>query len=75
MEMILHTAMSPCDADTMTMKTVVTGHDPLILIEYNEDSTEDCLVLDVDATGFEDYNEIADMLEAIAHGLRNGEES
>ncbi len=59
--------------DTMTLQQVVHGMKPQVLIQMSLVGDDETMHFDIDATGPAGQNDLADLLQFIAEGLREGE--
>lgn len=64
--------MRPVNGPTQELKTVVLGATPVMVIDYKLDKDVDGGVrVEIDATGFENRDDIIGMLEQLADTLRD----
>lgn len=61
------------NGDTMTMQQVVHGMRPQVLIQMSLTGDDETMHFDIDATGPAGQNDLAELLEFIAAGMREGE--
>lgn len=63
--------MREAHGEEMALRQVILGGNPIILIEPVS-STDETYRLEADVTGFDNKEEVAEMLEMIVNGLRTG---
>lgn len=68
----LEVVLRSVQSDTVQMRNILLGHSPVIVIGLEMDSPDN-LMFDVDSTGPESAEELAEILELLVMALRDGE--